>query len=49
MLVRLNAPEFMPILRKNLSCSIDEIFSYVQPKDRTPGLASIKRFQKGWH
>jgi len=49
MLVRLNAAEFKLIPPKNPPCSFDEIFSRVQPKYRTPRLASIKRFQKGCH
>jgi hypothetical protein len=49
MLVRLNAAEFTSIPRKNLPCRFDEIVSCVQSKNRTPGLASISRFQKGWH
>jgi hypothetical protein len=49
MLVRLNAADFKSIPQKNLPCSFDEVFPYVQPKYRTPGLASIRRFQKGCH
>jgi hypothetical protein len=46
---RLNAAEFKSIFRKTLPCSFDEVFPYVQSKYRVPGLASIRRFQKGCH
>jgi hypothetical protein len=49
MLVRLNAAEFKSIPRKILPCSFNEIFSWVQPKYRMQGFASIEPFQKGCH
>ena len=44
-----NAAEFKSIPYEMLPASLDEVFSCVQSKYRTPGLASIRRFQKGCH
>ena len=49
MLGRLHPAEFKSIPQKILPCGLDEVFPYVPPEYRTPGLASLRRFQKGCH
>jgi hypothetical protein len=47
--VRLHAAESNSIPRKNISCTFNAVFSYVQSNYRMLGFTSIGRFQKGCH